>query len=109
MIEQAPQSRFPWWAYWTAFAFIAIFTLWPIASIFAAAMIADANGCRVDEGSVHPCMVLGSDWGETLYTMGVLGWLMLVTVPFGLGAFIVWLIILPIHHAAWVRSSRPKH
>ena len=105
MSELAPQSRFPWWVYWTALAFIVLFTLWPVASIFATAMIAEANGCRVDEGSVHPCMVMGSDWGETLYTMGVLGWLMLVTVPFGLGALIVWLIVLPIHHAAWARST----
>jgi len=101
------QHRFPWWVYWAAFAFIALFTLWPVGSILATAAIADANGCRVDEGSVHPCMVLGSDWGATLYTMGVLGWFMLITVPLGLGAFIVWLIVLLIHHAAWARQSKP--
>ncbi|MDB5586874.1 MAG: hypothetical protein JWP26_1844 [Devosia sp.] len=108
MTELAPQSRFPWWAYWTALVFIAIFTLWPIGLLATTFGIADANGCGPQQGSLYACLAMG-DWGETLYTMGVLGWLMLVSVPLGLGAFIVWLIILPIHHAAWARAIRAGH
>ncbi|MDB5530804.1 MAG: hypothetical protein JWR51_3907 [Devosia sp.] len=106
MNEAIRQRRFPWWVYWTSLVFIVIFALWPIASLVSASMIAQSNGCLVDEGSVHPCMISGEDWGENLYTMAVLGWLMLATVPLGLGASIVWLIVLIIHHGAWVRSNR---
>ena len=109
MTVTAPRRRFPWWVYWVSLLFIVIFTLWPIASLLSASMIAEAHGCLVDEGSVHPCMISGEDWGETLTTLAVLGWLMLATVPLGLGASIVWLIVLIIHHGAWVRSNRPKH
>jgi hypothetical protein len=41
-----------------------------------------------------------------LYTMGVMGWLMLVTLPLGFGAAIVWLITLLIHRSAWGRHNR---
>jgi hypothetical protein len=31
----------------------------------------------------------------------VLGWLMLVTIPGGLFAFVTWLIVLILHRASW--------
>ncbi len=65
------------------------------------AVIANAYGCKVDEGSVHPCIINGQDYGHLLYTLGVLGWLMLVTFPCGLFAFVVWLIILILHRERW--------
>jgi ribosomal protein S18 acetylase RimI-like enzyme len=106
MSEPIRQRRFPWWVYWTSLVFIGLFAVWPIASLVSASMIAQSNGCLIDEGSVHPCMISGEDWGENLYTMAVLGWLMLATVPLGLGAGIVWLIVLLIHHAAWARQAK---
>ena len=108
---EALGQRFPWLTYWFIWAVILVFTLLPLASVLTAASIAQANGCALDEGSVHPCMVGGSDWGETLYGMGVMGWLMLVSILAGGGAFIVWLIILIIHRIAWGKRqtelSRP--
>ena len=65
------------------------------------AAIANAYGCKVDEGSMHPCIINGQDYGQLLYTLGVLGWLMLVTLPAGLFAFVVWLIILVLHRQSW--------
>ena len=65
------------------------------------AWIANAHGCRVDEGSVHPCIINGQDYGQLLYTLGVLGWLMLVTIPAGAFAFAIWLVILILHRARW--------
>lgn len=109
MTELAPQSRFPWWVYWTAFAVILVFALWPVGSVSLTYWIATANDCRVDEGSVHPCIVGGQDLGGLLYTLGVLGWFMLATLPLGLGALIVWLITLLIHHAAWARRDKASH
>lgn len=65
----------------------------PVISVAIAGSIANANGCQLDEGSVHPCIVNGSDMGETLYTMGVMGWFMLATIPIGLGLVVVYLIV----------------
>ena len=63
--------------------------------------IANAYGCKVDEGSVHPCIINGHDYGELLYSLGVMGWFMLVTIPGGLVAFASWLIFLILHRVAW--------
>jgi hypothetical protein len=65
------------------------------------AWIANAHGCKVDEGSVHPCIVNGQDYGQLLYTLGVLGWLMLVTIPGGAFAFAIWLIVFILHRERW--------
>ena len=62
---------------------------------------ANAYGCKVDEGSVHPCIINGHDYGELLYSLGVMGWFMLVTIPGGLVAFVSWLIFLILHRVAW--------
>ena len=71
----------------------------------AVRLIANTYGCKVDEGSVHPCIIGGHDYGELLYSLGVLGWLMLVTLPGGLFAFITWLIVLILHWASWRKRS----
>ena len=65
--------------------------------------IANAYGCKLDEGSVHPCVIKGQDYGELLYSLGVMGWFMLVTIPGGLVAFASWLIFLILHRVAWRR------
>jgi uncharacterized membrane protein YhaH (DUF805 family) len=97
--------RFPWWVYWVLLALILVLMLAPVASITAAGMIADSAGCRLDEGSPHPCLVNGVDRGETVYTLAMLGWLMLLTVPVGAIALIVWGIVLALHRGAWGRRG----
>jgi hypothetical protein len=97
------RKRFPWIIYWIFLVLIILFALAPVGSVVACGIIANAHGCRVDEGSVHPCMINGHDYGQLLYTLGVLGWLMLVTLPGGLFAFVIWLIVLILH-----RASRQK-
>jgi hypothetical protein len=79
---------------------ILAWTIWPVALVAVAGNIASANGCQLNEGSVHPCIVNGRDMGEQLYGMGVMGWFMLVTIPTGLLALaaygaillVVWLV-----------------
>ena len=104
--EQPRPKKFPWAIYWLILAAIVLVALLPVLSVLFAAFVANANGCRLDEGSVHPCMVMGSDWGETLYTFGVMGWLMLATLPLGLFAFGGWLVALIAHRIAWRHTSR---
>ena len=49
----------------------------------------------------HPCIIKGHDYGELLYSLGVMGWFMLVTIPGGLVAFASWLIFLILYRVAW--------
>ena len=58
-----------------------LFGLLPVFSVIIASVIANITGCDLDEGSIHACMVMGADLGPTLYTMFVLGWLGLLTLP----------------------------
>lgn len=55
--------------------------LLPVLSVTIAAIIADMAGCTLHEGNVNPCVIGGIDLGGILYTMGILGWLMLVSLP----------------------------
>src|SRR5438477_6815664 len=95
------RKRFPWILYWIILVLIALFAFAPVGSVVACGVIANAHGCRVDEGSVHPCVINGNDYGQLLYTLGVMGWFMLVTLPAGLFAFVLWLIVLLLHRRAW--------
>ena len=78
--------------------------------VAVAGMIASANGCQLDEGSAHPCIVNGQDMGEQLYGMGVMGWFMLVTFPTGLLALAIYgaiLLVVWLVRRARRHSTRP--
>ncbi len=87
---------------------ILAWTIWPAVLVAVAGNIASANGCQLDEGSVHPCIVNGRDMGEQLYGMGVMGWFMLVTIPTGLIALAAYAAILLV---TWLirRARRRTH
>lgn len=91
--------------YVVVFAVITLFALAPIISMLIASGIANANGCMLDEGSAHPCVIGGTDWADTLYTMFVLCWLMFATLPLGALAFLGCLIALFVHRRRWKRKQ----
>lgn len=99
MSEPAPATprRFPWLVYLLVLLLILVIAALPLMSALGAGAVASANGCALDEGGVHPCIIGGVDRGELLYELGVLGWLMLATLPLGLIAGVVWLIVLVVH------------
>jgi hypothetical protein len=101
------RKRFPWILYWIVLVLILLVTFAPMGSVVACGLIAHAHGCHVDEGSIHPCIVGGKNYGQLLYTLGVLGWLMLVTLPAGALAFMIWLIVLIAHRARWRNRFSP--
>jgi hypothetical protein len=72
---------------------IVLWMLLPMISVFTASAIADVSGCTLNEGSAHECIVSGTDIGDTLYTMFVLGWLFFLTVPTGLVALVLFTAI----------------
>ena len=87
---------------------IGAFAFAPIGSVILCAAIANTYGCKVDEGSVHPCIINGHDYGELLYSLGVMGWLMLVSIPGGLFALAGWLVFLILHRASWRQVGRQR-
>ena len=84
-----PKRRMIW-----ALAAILLFGAFPVVSLLLAVLFALAFGCPLDEGSVHPCVVLGLDFGDLLYIMAVGGWFVMFTIPLAGLALIVWLIVL---------------
>lgn len=102
----ARKRKFPWWIYWLVFAFILLFMISPIFPVTIAESTAQANGCALTEGYVSPCVVDGNDVGEWLYTLGMMGWLFLVSGPLGILALGLWLIIVVIHRILWGRARK---
>lgn len=70
------------------YAVIALWMFLPIILSLIAGMVANSFGCRLDEGSVHPCLAFGKDIGGVLYFWGMLGWFALATFPTGLFALV---------------------
>lgn len=61
------------------YSLMTVIGLLPLLSVFLSGQIAGANNCTLHEGGAQPCVIFGFDAGGILYTMTVLGWLMLVT------------------------------
>ncbi len=72
---------------------ILLFAGWPLISLAIAGTIASWNGCELHEGFSNPCIVNGSDLGPTLYSMGVMGWFLIATIPLGAAAALAWTLI----------------
>lgn len=105
--ENAKTSKsFPLLAYGIALLLILVFAIAPLGSLMIASAVANAHGCTLDEGGVHPCFIGGVDRGSALETMFVLGWLMLITVPVGGVAFLLWLVVLILHRLRWSSVRR---
>ncbi|MDX2257293.1 MAG: hypothetical protein NW205_00095 [Hyphomicrobiaceae bacterium] len=83
-----------------------LLALAPLICVVIAGTIADAHGCRLHEGFVNPCMISGEDWGKALYTMAVMGWFAIATLPLGAMAIVVWLVVEIV--VAVRRRGRPK-
>ena len=73
--------------------------LLPVGSVWWASSFAKAHGCILHEGNATPCIVDGVDYGDTLYTAFVAGWLMLASLPVALlglallaVALVLWII-----------------
>jgi len=85
--------------YWPTFIlFIAsvAFGVAPLISVIIAGTLASSHGCTLHEGDVNPCVILGYDFGQLLYTMGMMGWFMFLTVPvaiYGIGSSLVMTVV----------------
>jgi hypothetical protein len=66
----------------------------PVLCLLLAGLVASALDCRLDEGSAHPCLLAGTDIGQSLNTGFVLGWVAFVTWPGMLVSLALWLWLL---------------
>ena len=71
---------------------IVSWTAFPIVGALIATVVSAICGCRVNEAVPTPCVVFGVDIGKALYTLGVMGWLGVVTLPTGGVAFALFTI-----------------
>jgi len=77
----------------------------PLLATLAAGTVASMNGCELHEGFVNPCLIGGVDYGETLYSFGVLGWLSLGTIPIAAMLFLAYLLIVLV---VWLVRKRKQ-
>jgi hypothetical protein len=68
-------------AFRIAMLIVTVVCVLPLVSLLLSLAIANLAGCALDEGSVHPCVIAGFDFGTALYTMFVFTWLGLLTLP----------------------------
>jgi hypothetical protein len=78
------------------YAGLVLFAVAPILIALTSTVAAYAAGCTLDEASVHPCIVLGLDWGSALYFFLVSGWLAIATLPTGAILVAGWTMFLAI-------------
>jgi hypothetical protein len=76
-----------------AFIVIVLFAASPLLLALLASGIAGALGCSLNEGGASPCLFMGTDIGETLVVMFVLGWFAFWTLPLGALALVAWLVV----------------
>jgi hypothetical protein len=88
----------------TAASVLTVIGLGPILAALASAATTAALGCRVDEAAAQPCIVLGTDISNLLYTGFMMGWLFFLTLPLALVALVLWVIAA----ASWVGGRRRK-
>lgn len=75
------------------YAVILLLAGWPLLSLLIADGIATWKGCTLHEGFVNPCIVNGRDVGATLYSMAMMAWFLIATIPLGLVGLVLWTLI----------------
>lgn len=77
----------------------------PVISAGLASFISEYYGCTLNEGSEHPCQVLGHESGAILYSMFVFGWLAIATIPLGLILLLVLTIFSIINYKKFINKN----
>lgn len=68
--------------FYTGLCGVVLLGIAPVILALCAGFVASVHGCALDEGSVRPCVIAGADWGEALYTLVMMAWFGLITLPF---------------------------
>jgi hypothetical protein len=90
-------------------AVILLFGVLPLLSLLLALAIALPFGCSLDEGSVHPCLIFGIDFGALVYSMSVSARFVMFTIPLAGVALVFWfVVILTLLFIRWRRQRQGK-
>ena len=71
---------------------IALVAFGPALIAVVSQAVAEAFGCEVDLNRVIPCVIGGTDYGETFYDLGFAIWYSYLSLPTGGVLFAVWLV-----------------
>lgn len=84
-----------------------VFAALPLLVTIGAGLIASALGCKLDESGTSICLLGSLDIGGDLSTLGIVGWLSLITIPIGaLAALLsVFVALAGFSRYAWTRSG----
>ena len=89
---------------------IALIAFGPALIAVISQSIAEGFGCEVDLNRAIPCMIGGTDYGETFYNLGFAIWYSYLSLPVGGVLFAVWLVAALAMLGAYVmrrRRARP--
>lgn len=86
--------RYRWIVHALILITILVIGFGPWVMVAGAGLVAESNGCQLDEGSAHPCVINGMDYGETLYSLGLMGWIGLATCPLSILLLAIYLGVL---------------
>ena len=89
-----------------AYGIIVSWAFFPIVCLLIATVVSAACGCPIGANSPAPCVVFGLDIVKTLYTLRVMGWLSIVTLPTGAIAWLAYFAYCLIERSI-VRNRRP--
>jgi hypothetical protein len=88
--------------------FILLVAFGPALIAVVSQTIAEAFGCQVDLSRVIPCVIGGTDYGETFYNLGFAIWYSYLSIPAGLVLFVLWLIAAVIVFFGWLGDRGRK-
>ena len=71
---------------------IALIAFGPALIAIMSQSITEGFGCQLDINRVIPCVIGGTDYGETFYNLGFAIWYSYFSLPAGGALFAVWLV-----------------
>ena len=101
--------KYAWVIHLFVFLAIILCAISPFFGVAYAGAVAEKYGCELNEGSINPCVVDGVDRGADLYSLGMLGWLGIATLPLGLAAVVLYIaIVLIVYLVMRLRKKKAK-
>ena len=100
-----PPAPFGMKPYWQVLGLIALFALTPWVLVYIATVIADLNGCTISATEVLPCLMLGGDRGEFLFSLASFADFAYISLSVGSMLVLIWICILTLSYMAWRRKA----
>ncbi len=83
---------------------IVILMLAPLIPSLIALAIALPLGCNLNEAGTSSCVIFGTDFGEALTVLALMGFVLVFTVPLGLIFLVIWCIAAVVLFIRWKKT-----